>query len=276
MSSAPAEATGEPVAVVTGAGGELGLAIARGLAASGHRLALFERDAAAAAAAGEALGIDAVFAVDQTDRAQVDTGIAGVMARWGRIDVVVANAGYAKFGGFLEMEPRTWDRHVAINLSGSFHVCQAAAREMVRARRGGAIAVTASSLALSHADRVGAYCATKAGLLMLVRTMAAELGIHRIRANAVLPGVIETAMTSTMLDQEGVREGLLQETPIGRLGMPADIAQAIGFLCSPEAAFITGAILSVDGGQSIYGQPRWSRQDRSVPHEPTWVPGLGR
>lgn len=263
------------VAIITGAGGELGAAIATRFAQDGWHLALFERDEESAASAVERFPESLAVAADQTDRAQVEAGIALAASHFGRIDAVVANAGYAKFGGFLEMEPRTWDRHVAINLSGTFHICQLAGRQMAAARQGGSIVVTASSLALQHADGVGAYCATKAALLMLTRTMAAELGIHRIRANAILPGVVETAMTRPMLDQPGVRADLLAETPAGRLGAPEDIADAVAFLSSDRAAFITGATLSVDGGQSIYGQPRWSRQDRSTAHDPVWRAGLG-
>lgn len=263
------------VALITGAAGDLGIAVARRFAAQGFALALFERDEAAAADAARLLEHATGFAADQTNRSSIDSAVDQVLQKFGRIDVVVANAGYAKFGGFLEMEPRTWERHVAVNLNGTFHVCQAAARTMAAARRGGAIAITSSSLALAHADRVGAYCASKAALLTLVRTMAAELGIHRIRANAILPGVIPTAMTQPMLAQDGVQEDLLQNTPIGRLGTPQDMADAVEFLCSERAGFITGALLAVDGGQSIYGQPQWSRQDRSIPHEPKWVRGLG-
>ena len=101
--------------------------------------------------------------------------------------------------------------------------------------------------------------------------MAAELGIYGIRVNAVLPGVIETAMTRSVLDQQGSREALLQETPVGRLGQPEDVANAIFFLASPQASFITGASLLVDGGQSIYGQPKWVRQDRRMSKQPQWL-----
>jgi NAD(P)-dependent dehydrogenase (short-subunit alcohol dehydrogenase family) len=194
------------VALVTGGGGELGRAIAHRLAGADHDVVVFERDEATAEALRDEMPGVLVIAADQTLRGEVDRAMAAVTERFGRLDVVVANAGYAKFGGFLEMEPRTWERHVAINLNGTFHICQAAARVMADGRRGGSIVVTASSLALRHADRTGAYCTTKAALLMLVQTMAAELGIHRIRANAVLPGVIETAMTRWMVDKPASRD----------------------------------------------------------------------
>ena len=263
------------VALVTGAGGELGRAICQRLADAGHRLALFERDEATAAALRQEMPGDClVLAADQTDRDEVDQAMEKVRAHFGRLDVAVANAGYAKFTGFLEMDPAVWDRHVAINLSGTFHICQTAARLMAERRSGGSITVISSSLAVRHADQIGAYCVTKSALLMLVQTMAAELGIHRIRANAILPGVIETAMTKWMVGKPGVRRDLLQKTPIGRLGLTEDLAEAVAFLCSDKAGFI-GANLSVDGGQSIYGQPAWVRQDRSIPFEPEWAAGLG-
>jgi NAD(P)-dependent dehydrogenase (short-subunit alcohol dehydrogenase family) len=268
------------VVVITGAGGDIGRALAARFAMEHARVVLIDRTLELAAEAEQdarkAGASDVIaLAADQSDRVAVEAAFTEIEDRFHRIDVLVANAGYARFGGFLDIAPKTWDLHVNINLSGTFHVCQAGARQMAAGRRGGAIVVMSSCLALFHSDQTGAYCATKSALLMLVRTMAAELGIHRIRANAVLPGVVETAMTRGMLEQPGCRRRLLDETPIGRLGNPSDVAAATHFLASDEAAFITGASLLVDGGQSIYNQPSWYHQDRTTEHTPAWLPMWG-
>lgn len=267
------------VAIVTGAAGALGQAVVRRLVQAGYRVAAFERTQEQALAAVEDLdeNADRVMAVgaDQTSRVSLETAFARVSAELGAPRVLVANAGYAKFGAFTEMDPKTFERHVAVNLTGTFHVCQLAARQMIEARQGGSIVVMSSNLAHSHSDMVGAYCTTKAALIPLVRTMAAELGVHRIRANAILPGVIETAMTEPMLAKPGVRNDLLGETPLGRLGSPEDVADAVEFLTSGKSAWITGSALTLDGGQSIYGQPQWMRQDRSKPFSPQWLAALG-
>lgn len=265
-----------PVALVTGAAGELGSAIARRYRDDGYRLVLFERDEAAADAAAKQFGGDVLAAAaDQTVRAQVDAAMDRVDQELGRLDVVVANAGFAKFGTVLDMSAADWERHVAINLNGSFHVCQSAARLMASKRSGGSIVVISSALALAHSDEVAAYCTSKAALIPMVRSMAAELGVYFIRVNAVLPGVIETQMTGTMLNEDSVRDELVRNTPVGRLGRAEDIADAVSFLASDKASFITGATLAVDGGQSIYGEPRWRRQDRSAPFVSVSVPGIG-
>lgn len=269
---------GLPVALVTGAAGALGGWIVQSLLEDGFHVVGLDRDEKS---------LDRVHAmwretgqrnvstkvVDQTDRSAVERVIAEIDDERGRIDGLVANAGYAKFGSVLDMSAATWQRHVDVNLNGTFHMLQVAAQAMARARRGGWITLISSSLATNHSDQVSAYCVTKAALNHLAQSAAAELGVHRIRVNAVMPGVIETAMTSGMLAQPGVRNGLLLQTPMGRLGRPDDIADAVAFLASPKASWITGAQLLVDGGQSIYGQPSWLRQDRTVPHEPEWVSG---
>lgn len=262
--------------IVTGAGGELGHAIALRFARDGHPVALFDRtDEGLAAAADELLEAGAprvgVYAADQSDRAAVDRAVACARSEIGPIGILVANAGYARLAAFLDMPEKTWARHVDVNLNGTFHTCQSVARTMAEERAGGSIVVVSSCLAVFHSDQVGAYTATKAALLMLTRTMAAELGVHGIRANAVLPGVIETGMTRPMLAEEGRCAALLAETPAGRIGRPEDVAEAVHFLAGSNAGFITGASLLVDGGQSIYGQPQWIRQDRTIPHEPSWI-----
>ncbi|MFH8657892.1 SDR family NAD(P)-dependent oxidoreductase [Streptomyces afghaniensis] len=272
------DVTDRPVVVVTGAAGDLGSALVSSQLAAGAVVVALDRAEDALKEAADAWAAEysqdriRTFVVDQTSRARIDEAMDAVRDEFGRIDGLVANAGYARFGGFLDMPAKVWDRHVEVNLSGTFHVCQAAAQVMAAARTGGWITVISSNLALGHTDYVSAYNVTKAALLSLVRSASAELGVHRIRVNAVLPGAIATAMTRQMLDEPGVTEGLLQLTPLGRLGKPDDVTSAVEYLASPEARWITGAALVVDGGQSIYGQPAWMRQDRSTPHEPQWLP----
>lgn len=262
-----------PTAVVTGAHGGLGTAISRALLADGYRVAVIERDqqlADAAAAVLDAPGAVRGFASDQESPAAVEEGFRAVREWGGAPAVTIANAGYAKFGALLELPERTWNRHVAINLSGTFFTVQSAARMMVDAKQDGSIVVISSSLARAHSDQVGAYSVTKASLLPLVRSFAAELGVYGIRVNAVLPGVIETPMTAGMLDEGTTRQRLLGLTPAGRMGRPTDVVDAIRFLAGKSSSWITGAALDIDGGQSIYGEPRWVVQDRTVPGEPTW------
>ncbi|MGW4340346.1 SDR family NAD(P)-dependent oxidoreductase [Rhodococcus koreensis] len=269
-----------PLAVVSGAAGELGRAITDRFLADGYAVAVLERTKELAVTAAARTAPDAAaslrgFAADQTDRLQIEEAVAAAVEWGGTPSAVVANAGYAKYSPILTMPAKTWSRHIDVNLTGTFHVCQVAAQHMADSRQGGSLTIISSSLALAHSDQVGGYCVSKAALLPLMRTFAAELGIYGIRANAVLPGVIETEMTRPMLDENGTREDLLDHTPGGRLGTPQDIAAAIAYLASPAASWITGTELRVDGGQAIYNQPQWLHQVRSVPFEPTWAAGLG-
>jgi len=261
-------------ALVTGAGGDIGAATAIQLAGEGATLVLFDRKEellAGTVAECEAAGAAVhAFGVDQTDRARVEEVVAAAGERAGRIGVLFANAGYGQFAPFLDITEKAWHRHVDVNLSGTFHVCQVVAAGMAADRGGGSIVVNASSGAVTHADQLLAYCVTKAGLRMLVTGMAAELGTHRIRVNGVMPGVVETGMTAPMLADERHRDVLLAETPAGRLGRAGDVASLVCFLSAPEAGFITGECVLIDGGQTIHGHPRWFRLDYRDEHNERW------
>jgi NAD(P)-dependent dehydrogenase (short-subunit alcohol dehydrogenase family) len=262
------------VAIVTGAAGDIGGAAARRLAAEGAALALLDRRAEGLAQIEEACrdaGARSVLglAADQTDREAVDAAVEQVVDRLGPIDVLFANAGYGQFASFLETSQRNWTRHIDVNVTGTFNVCQAVAAQMVQARRGGAIVVNASSAAHVYSDRLFAYSVSKAAVRMLGMGLASELGGHRIRVNVVMPGVVETAMNSASLD-DGHRESMVSQTPIGRLGRAEDVARLVAFLASPEAEFITGASVTIDGGQTLHGWPRWFALDYSEPHSEEW------
>lgn len=263
------DATPERVALVTGAAGDIGAAAAAAFAQDGAAVVVTDRRAdaleAVAVALRDAGGVAAPFACDQTDPEAVAALFAHIDARFGRLDTAFINAGYGRYGALIDLPFEQWRRHVDVNLNGGFLMAQGAARLMAQGQRGGAIVINASTAAEHVCDMLGAYAASKAGLRMLARTLASELGVHRIRVNLVMPGVVETAMTRSLIDDPAVRADVLSETPVGRLGAPQDVAQLAVFLCSEKAGYITGAEVLVDGGQTIHGYPRWFSVDYSAP-----------
>ena len=264
--------------LITGGAGGIGAAAARQFAGEGAQLVLLDRardGLEKTAAECRELGAPQVLEldVDQADRPAVERAVEGAWRECGRIDVLFANAGYGKLAPFLSVSASDWNRHVDVNLTGTFHVCQEIARRMAADRGDGAIVINASSGAEVYADQLSAYCATKAAVRMLTVGMASELGVYRIRVNAIMPGVIETGMTAPMLADDRHREALTAETPVGRLGRPEDVAKLVCFLASDDAEYITGEAVMIDGGQTIHGHPRWFKLDYRRPYEEHWEIG---
>jgi len=256
---------GKRVALVTGAAGDIGAAAAAAFAGAGARVAITDRRADALDEVAASLRADGAIVeaipCDQTDPEATGAMFAAIKSRLGRLDAAFVNAGYGRYGTLIDMPFDQWKRHVDVNLNGGFLMAQGAAQLMAAGGQGGAIVINASTAAAYPCDLLGAYAASKAGLRMLARSLASELGVHRIRVNLVMPGVIETAMTRSLIADQEVRADVLAETPVGRLGAPRDIAALTVFLCSDEAAFITGAEVLADGGQTIHGYPRWFSAD---------------
>jgi NAD(P)-dependent dehydrogenase (short-subunit alcohol dehydrogenase family) len=200
-------------------------------------------------------------ACDQTDPDGVAGLFEAVRARFGRLDAAFVNAGYGRYGALIDLPYDQWRRHIDVNLNGGFLMAQGAARLMRDGGEGGAIVMNASTAATDICDMLGAYAASKSGVRMLAKSLASELGVWRIRVNLVLPGIIETAMTKSLIDDPAVRADALANTPVGRLGKPEDIARMAVFLCSEEAGYVTGAEILIDGGQTLHGYPRWFSAD---------------
>jgi NAD(P)-dependent dehydrogenase (short-subunit alcohol dehydrogenase family) len=238
------------VALVTGAGRGIGLAIASGLAAAGARLALVARtraeiiqvQQAIEAAGGEALAISGSVTEPDTVRAVVET----IDRTWGRLEILVNNAGISPVFRQAELiDDEEWIRILDVNLSGVFSFCRAAAPLM--ARTGGSI-INVSSIAGSVGqERLAAYAASKGGVEALTKTLALEWAARGIRVNAVAPGYIETDMTRDLLASRW-RSRLLERIPLRRFGRPEEVVGAVVFLASEAASYITGATLFVDGG----------------------------
>ena len=238
------------VALVTGAGRGIGAAIAHRLAGEGAALVLVDRDAAAVTVLADVLreagGTALPLAVDVTERAQVEGMMARVREAFGGLDILVNNAGIIRDGFLAKLSDEDWDQVLAVNLKGPFLCCQAAL-PLLRERSRSAIVNIASRAWLGNIGQAN-YSASKGGVVSLTRTLALELARYRINVNAVAPGLIDTPMTRTM--PEAARERLLRMQPTGEMGTVEDIAAAVAFLAGPDARFITGQVLHVDGGKS--------------------------
>jgi 3-oxoacyl-[acyl-carrier protein] reductase len=242
-----------PVALVTGASRGIGAACARALAADGFDVGVgYAADTAGAAAtavAVEAAGRRAhAHAADVADEEQAAALVEAVEEALGPLDVLVLNAGITRDGLAVRMSADDWAAVIDTNLSGAFFTARPALRGMLRRRSGSIVAVSSVVGLIGNAGQAN-YAAAKAGLVGLTRALAREAGPRGVRVNAVAPGYIATDMTASLT--EGQREAILAGTPLGRLGEPEDVAGAVAFLCSAEAAFVTGAVLSVDGGLAM-------------------------
>lgn len=247
----------ERVAVVTGAASGMGLAIGRHLAAGGDRVALLDLQGEATQGAADDLRREGATAIgveaDVTDRSAVDAALEKVRAELGPIRIVVTAAGLDAFERFTEITPESWERVLAVNLTGTFHCVQAAVPDMLEAGWGRIVTISSSS-AQSGAPRMAHYVAAKAGVIGLTRALALDLARHGITVNVIPPGMIDTPMLRRAA--AGGDIGTLEKTaaravPIGRPGTPEEVAATCGFLCSDEAAFITGQVIGVNGGMVI-------------------------
>jgi 3-oxoacyl-[acyl-carrier protein] reductase len=246
------------IVIVTGAAAGIGRATALRFAQEGGRVAGFDVNEAAAPGLVEAIGKvggeGAFFRVDVAEAASVEAGVAAVIERWGRVDVLVNNAGILRDAQLVKWKDGTvaatltdeaWDAVLGVNLKGVFHCTRAVVPHMIRG--GGGVVLSASSVVGLYGNFGQTnYVATKAGVIGMTRTWARELGRYKIRVNAVAPGFVATEILSGMPPK--ILDSMVEHTPLGRMGQPEDIANAYAWLASDQASFVTGHCLSVDGG----------------------------
>jgi 3-oxoacyl-[acyl-carrier protein] reductase len=243
------------VAIITGGGSGIGRAAAIRFASEGARLVVADLDAAAEEVAGaiQAAGGEAAFQrCDVSRAADAETLVTAAVARFGGIDVLYNNAAIQLHGHDVrahELAEEIWDRTMATNLKGVW-LCSKYAIPVMIARGGGTIIHAASPTGLRAAPPYTAYSASKGGVIALMRTMAAEYARDNIRVNAIVPGPIETPLTSAIFADSETRARLLAATPLGRLGTPDDVVGLLVFLASDEARFCTGGLYMADGGQT--------------------------
>ena len=245
----------KPVALITGAADGIGWAMAQRFAAAGCRVAIADLDGERASARAQKFGTEHIaLAADVSDEAAVIGAVTETVEMAGRLDILVNNAGIGDSHlPTLEQDAARFDRILAVHLRGTFLASREATRVM-RAQGGGAILNFSSIAGIVGLPRRNAYGAAKAGIIALTKGMACEWASFNIRVNAIAPGYVATALVR-QLEQDGCidRRRIERRVPLGRLAEPREIAEAAWFLCSPAASYVTGAVLSADGGWSAFG-----------------------
>lgn len=248
----------QPLCTVTGAGSGIGAAIASELGRRGFHVVATDIDVAAAQGTARAIASAEAHRLDVTDPAACDDFVRRIVSAHGRLDVFVSNAGVSKMQRFLDVSPADLARSFEVNAYGVFYCGQAAAREMISLGTPGCIINTASMAAKQgRVPFLSDYVASKFAVLGLTQAMAYELAPHGIRVNSVCPGFVATPMQDRELlweaqlrgaEPEAVRQSWIDDTPLARLQTPEDVARVVAFLASPDADFITGEAISVNGG----------------------------
>lgn len=245
----------DQVAIVTGGSRGIGRAVVLALAREGAKVAFVYKGSTDAAQALEAEAAAAglvakAHQADVADPAAGDRVVAAVLADWGRVDILVNNAGVIRDKLFVQLEADDWNTVVNTNLNGVFAFCKAVSKQMVFKQRSGRI-INVSSIAADHVNKGQSnYAASKGAVNSFTRVLAAELGSRNVLVNAVAPGFIETDMSAAVRNMAG-EDGLKKLIPVKRLGKPEDIASVVVFLAGPAAAYITGQVITVDGGLSL-------------------------
>jgi 3-oxoacyl-[acyl-carrier protein] reductase len=242
------ELTGR-TALVTGASGGIGEAIARALHAQGAFVALSgtRRDALDALAAELATRVD-VIPCDLADAAAVEALVPAAEAAIGSLDILVSNAGVTKDNLFMRMKDEEWDKVIAVNLTATFRLARASLKSMMRKRHGRIIGITSIVGVVGNPGQ-GNYAASKAGMIGMFKSLAAEVATRGVTVNCIAPGFIESPMTAVLNEKQ--RAAVLSAVPMGRLGTGADVAASVVFLASSEAAYVTGQTLHVNGGMAM-------------------------
>jgi len=236
-------------ALVTGASGGIGGAIARALHQQGATVAISgtKREALDHLAADLA-GRTHVLPCNLADKADVEKLVPAAEAAMGQLDILVNNAGITRDGLFMRLKDDDWDEVIAVDLTAGFRLARAAVRGMMRRRDGRIIGITSVVGVTGNAGQ-GNYAAAKAGMIGMTKSLAQEVASRGVTVNCVAPGLIETAMTSGLADKQ--REAILERVPLGRLGSAADVAAAVVFLAAPEGAYVTGQTIHVNGGMAM-------------------------